>query len=202
MIERKSGSALSAAADKIREHLQFSQATHNTPQTIDLLLLQTRVYQKQGQVDKAVAVLEQAVAVARPGGYIRPFVNTGEEMADLLTRILQRGKAVDYIGQILKAFDADEKSVGEDEPASGSGLPPEIQNQAFPEPLTRRELEVLSLLGQRLRNKEIASRLFVSGETVKKHAFNIYRKLDAQSRQQAVVKAYKLGLLRQDTGDR
>jgi len=202
MIDPKSGSALSAAADKIREYLQFSRATHNTPQTIELLLLQTRVYQKQGRVDEALAVLEQAVALGRRGGYIRPFVNMGTEMADLLTRILKRGKAVHYIGRILKAFDAAEKSVGEDEPASRSGSPPEIQNQALPEPLSRREFDVLSLLGQRLRNKEIADRLFVSGETVKKHVSNIFRKLEAQSRQEAVVKAYKLGLLRQNTGDR
>jgi len=202
LIARKSGTVLREAADKLREHLQFSRATHNTPQTIELLLLQTGVYQEQGQVDEALAALEQAVALGRPGGYIRPFVNMGEEMADLLKRMLKRGKAVDYIGQILKAFHALEKSVGEDESASRSGLPPEIQNQALAEPLTLRELEVLFLLRQGLRNKEISDRLFVSPETTKKHLASIYRKLDAHTRQQAIVKAYEFGILRQNTSDR
>ena len=72
-------------------------------------------------------------------------------------------------------------------------------NQALENPLTNRELEVLSLLGRGLRNKEVANRLFVSLETVKKHAVNIYRKLDVRNRQQAVVKAYEQGILRQNT---
>ena len=50
-----------------------------------------------------------------------------------------------------------------------------------------------------MRNKEVADRLFVSLETVKKHAVNIYRKLDVRNRQQAVVKAYEQGILRQNT---
>ena len=70
-------------------------------------------------------------------------------------------------------------------------------NQALDKPLSNRELEILSLLGKGLRNKEIATRLFISPETVKKHTINIYRKLDAHNRQHAVVKAYGLGVLKQ-----
>jgi len=70
-------------------------------------------------------------------------------------------------------------------------------NQALDKPLSNRELEILSLLGKGLRNKEIADRLFIAPETVKRHTANIYRKLDAHNRQKAVVKAYELGLLKQ-----
>lgn len=70
-------------------------------------------------------------------------------------------------------------------------------NQALDKPLSNRELEILSLLGKKLRNKEIADRLFIAPETVKRHTANIYRKLDAHNRQKAVVKAYELGLLKQ-----
>jgi len=72
-----------------------------------------------------------------------------------------------------------------------------MRNQALDVPLTNRELEILSFLGQGLQNKKIAVKLFISTETVKKHTKNIYRKLDTHNRQQAVVKSYRLGVLKQ-----
>ena len=62
--------------------------------------------------------------------------------------------------------------------------------------LTNREYEVLLLLEQRLRDKEIADRLCVSRETVRTHLKNLYSKLYATDRRDAVVKAEQLGLLR------
>lgn len=61
--------------------------------------------------------------------------------------------------------------------------------------ITPRELEVLELVAQGLSNQEIADRLFVSLNTVKTHASNIFGKLDAQRRTQAIQKAKALGLL-------
>jgi LuxR family maltose regulon positive regulatory protein len=63
------------------------------------------------------------------------------------------------------------------------------------EPLTRREHEVLVLLGKWLSDKEIAQELVISPRTVKKHASNIYGKLGVNNRMQAVEKAKDLGLL-------
>ena len=61
--------------------------------------------------------------------------------------------------------------------------------------LSTRELEVLALAAQ-FRNKEIASRLFISEKTVKTHLQNTYAKLGVHSRTEAVVKAKEAGLLR------
>jgi DNA-binding NarL/FixJ family response regulator len=116
-----------------------------------------------------------------------------------LRRLLQHGKAVDYIGRILAAFDAYESVDERDKPSPQFEQQPWVRNQALENPLSNRELEILSFLGQGLRKKDIAASLFISPETVKKHTANIYRKLDAHNRQQAVVKAYGLGLLKQNT---
>jgi LuxR family maltose regulon positive regulatory protein len=64
-------------------------------------------------------------------------------------------------------------------------------------PLSKRELEILALLAQRLSNKEIAGQLHISSETVKRHANTIYEKLDVHSRREAVAKATGLGILPQ-----
>ncbi|MBC7927137.1 MAG: response regulator transcription factor, partial [Bryobacteraceae bacterium] len=62
--------------------------------------------------------------------------------------------------------------------------------------LTDRELEVLKLMGQGLRNKEIAHVLAVSEGTVKVHVANVLSKLDVQDRTHAVVVALDRGILR------
>lgn len=61
--------------------------------------------------------------------------------------------------------------------------------------ITQREYEVLQLIAQGLSNQEIASKMFVSLNTVKTHTSNLFSKLDAQRRTQAVERARSLGLI-------
>lgn len=61
--------------------------------------------------------------------------------------------------------------------------------------LTTRELEVLRLLARGMRNKEIASRLFVSERTVNFHLANIYQKLNVSGRTEALSRALEQGLI-------
>ena len=63
------------------------------------------------------------------------------------------------------------------------------------DPLTDRELEILSYLPSRLTNAELAERCYVSVNTIKTHMAHIYRKLDAANRNEAIVRARQLGLL-------
>lgn len=63
------------------------------------------------------------------------------------------------------------------------------------DPLSERELEVLSLLASGKTNSEVARDLFVSVGTVKSHTGNIYRKLGAKNRAEALARARELGVL-------
>lgn len=87
-----------------------------------------------------------------------------------------------YVGKLLAALERDD--AGARSPA-----------QRLPEPLSRRELEVLRLVAAGKSNRRIASELFVSVGTVKTHLNNLYRKLEARSRTQAAVRARELGLI-------
>jgi DNA-binding NarL/FixJ family response regulator len=62
----------------------------------------------------------------------------------------------------------------------------EQQNRIELQKLSMREREVLELLAQGFRNKEIAGNLFVSQETIKSHLKNIYEKLQVNSRNKAI----------------
>jgi ATP/maltotriose-dependent transcriptional regulator MalT len=73
---------------------------------------------------------------------------------------------------------------------------PARPQEQLDDPWSERELEVLSLLASGKTNSEVAGDLFVSVGTVKSHTGNIYRKLGAKNRAQAVTSARELGLIR------
>jgi DNA-binding NarL/FixJ family response regulator len=72
---------------------------------------------------------------------------------------------------------------------------PERAAEPLPEPLTRRELDVLGLMAEGLPNKAIAERLGISDQTVKFHVAAITGKLAAANRTEAVRVALRRGLL-------
>ena len=80
------------------------------------------------------------------------------------------------------------------------GIPdgPRATTRRNPAGLTARELEVLALVAEGLRNGEIAKQLFVSEKTVGHHVSAILRKLGVRSRGEASAEARRLGIAGQD----
>jgi LuxR family maltose regulon positive regulatory protein len=111
-------------------------------------------------------------------------------MATLLSLGTRRWRRSPYLDGLLEAFQTDSVVY----PATEA---PDTTDPDFVlyEPLTSREIEILQLLEARLSNKEIALALIVSVETVKKHAANIYRKLNVPGRREAVDRSHDLRLL-------
>ena len=155
---------------------------------IEILILQALAAQTGGDIAQAMAPLEQALTLAEPGGFIRIFVDEGPPMAHLLYEALTHGIAPAYVQQLLTAFPTDEAT----QPRPSKTKAPSTE---LIEPLSEREIEVLQLIAEGLTNREIANRLYLSPNTVKVHTRNIYGKLDAHHRTQAVAQAHRLGLL-------
>jgi DNA-binding NarL/FixJ family response regulator len=75
-------------------------------------------------------------------------------------------------------------------------LPPAITSLAQPsEPLSQREREILHLVARGLSNRDIADRLIITENTVKRHMTNILAKLEVSDRTRAVEHARSLGIL-------
>ena len=149
---------------------------------IDLLALQALVLDAQGKERAAFEKLSESLALAVPSGFVRNFPDLGPPMADLLRRLLKQEPESAFIQQALAAF-------------ATSGPTRAPAHRGLIERLTVREEEILSLVAQRLRDKEIAKELVISPETVKYHLKNLYQKLGVHGRRQAVVRARELYLI-------
>ena len=169
---------------------KFVTATHNTRATVQVLALQALLCDAQGDEAAALAHLQQALALAAPGGFARLFVDLGPPLARLLVRLQKAGVAATYAGQLLQAFGESALAV----PRSITAVSATNEMEAF-ERLTEREHEILALLEQRLTDREIAQMLYISHLTVKRHTATIYQKLQVNGRRAAVAKAQSLGLL-------
>jgi LuxR family maltose regulon positive regulatory protein len=178
-----------AEAQSLAERIyRIAQETGKRHTELDGLVLLALVFSLQGETDQALAYLETALSIGEPEGFIRILVDEGPPMAHLLYKALSRGIAPDYVRRLLAAFP-------EPEPEPTDPSISRAQESDLIEPLSERELEVLQLIAEGLTNPEIASRLFLSLNTVKAHTRNIYGKLDVHSRTQAVAKAKALGVL-------
>lgn len=189
-----SDSSLKVATKKLELLWKDTKAIHNTFQMIEIAVLKALALQRQGQTNEALRALKSAVTLGKPGGWIRPFVEVGPQMADMVKALIKQNIEVNYLRQILAAFgDGKLKRM----PVTPHTLPTSSQSQVLVEPLTNREEEILNFLAKRLQNKEIAEKLCISTETVKTHLQNIFQKLNVGNRRQAVVTAKTLGILSQ-----
>jgi LuxR family maltose regulon positive regulatory protein len=159
------------------------------------LTQQALLHDARGDETKALSALERAIILAEPSGFIRPFLDLGPKIADLLNRVAKQNIAVKYVGKLLASFRSERVGPVRTTPDDQSVAPLHLSHPYPVESLTNREIEILSLLAQRLSNREIAENLFISSLTVKKHLSNIHQKLSVSSRRQAVEKAKALGIL-------
>ncbi|MDQ5810802.1 MAG: HTH-type transcriptional regulator MalT [Actinomycetota bacterium] len=170
---------------------EAAEASDRKGNLLEILVLQALALWATNEKERAVTTLTRALVLAEPEGYVRTFADEGAAMGDLLSEVLdaqQRGRLdatpsvpMRYLAKLLAALAREDAAPAADE--------------RLPEPLSERELEVLALVAAGMSNKEIAGRLFVSVTTVKTHINNLYRKLDARSRIQAVARARELGLI-------
>jgi LuxR family maltose regulon positive regulatory protein len=168
--------------------LAATEAGSRTSRSIELLILQALALQSTGRTAQAIAVLERVLSLAEPGGFVRIFVDEGPPVAGLLVQALSQGIRPAYIRRLLAAFpDAGPDQTGPSESVASDSV--------LIEPLSAREIEILQLIADGLTNPEIAAKLFLSPNTVKVHARNIYGKLGVHNRAEAVVRAIALGIL-------
>ncbi|PYI56122.1 LuxR C-terminal-related transcriptional regulator [Paenibacillus flagellatus] len=184
----------SAALAALAPLIERAEASGWEDERLRATVVQAVALYAHGEPDEAFKALAEALAAARPGGFVRTFVDEGAPMYRLLREASARGTMPDYAGKLLAAFGAEFPAAeAEDEAARRSSARPE---RPLVEPLSERELEVLRLVAQGLSNREIGEKLFIALSTVKGHNRIIFDKLQVKRRTEAVALARSMGLLR------
>ena len=167
----------------LKSKLEFAQTAQDMRRQIQLLAHLTLLQTKLGKIEEARKHLKTAVSLAELGGFIRSILDCGSEIRPYLHQLQQEDVAPHTISQLLAAMPTNQVETGD---------PPELL-------LTRRESEILQRMSAGQSNKEIAHDLVISIYTVKRHASNIYHKLNVNSRRQAVFRAKQLGIIDSST---
>ncbi len=148
---------------------------------LDGLLLSARALNAIGDQQAARSQLIDAVSLSQPGNAIRPFLDFGEEILDLLADLPREGKNGDHIDRIL--LGTTEKVVSD------------VGFVSAVEALTPRELQILRLISLGLTNQAIGERIGIAESTVKRHVSNMLIKLEANNRTEALHRARQLQIL-------
>jgi len=180
LLRDPSPAAREMALSVIERSLERADSSCNEYQSILFSLLRAQALTDRGEEPAALEMLAATVRRAEPADLVRPFLDRGPRMKRLLEALAVRDGRQGHLGSLLAASEADTvpRAAGNRTASVSPGVA-----------LSNRELDVLELLVQRLSNKEIAERLKVSSETIKKHTRNLYQKLDVHGRREAVNRA-------------
>ncbi len=149
------------------------QARHGT--LVSILVVQTLSQQGQERREAAQATLHEAVELAAAAGYQRPFLEDLPALTPLLPSVRDGADAL--VTALLNE--------AEYSPTQST----------LPEPLSKRETQILRLINAGRSNPEIAHELYLSVNTVKWYVKQIFQKLDVSSRSEAAFRARELDLL-------
>jgi ATP/maltotriose-dependent transcriptional regulator MalT len=167
---------------------------------VELLIVRSIARAKSGQTNEALRDLRDALERAAPQQYLRVFLDEGDAIRQLLIQLLKTGPSnrqetdAQFMGALLEAFNL---------PTDGTQIPGKLpvevesatSDKSVLDDITPKEVSILQLLGEGKSNKQIAETLFVTEGTVKWHLHNIYTKLNAANRSEAVALARKFTII-------
>lgn len=193
-----------AACKSYREALDIALDMHFVPVILLLLEGVGELFLDLGQLEAGLRLL------ARVASHPRGEHETRRQAEEALDRRRGQVQATEFEQLIAEGSTADLLSMAKNtqaelvhlatqsdlqEAAEPPPKQPRTADQPLVEPLTNRELEILSLIAQGMTNKQIADTLIVSAGTIKWYTSQIYGKLGVKSRTQAVAQARALSLL-------
>jgi LuxR family maltose regulon positive regulatory protein len=164
-------------ARKSLESLQSLDTTAAPLLEVERLLLQAQLAAAEGFPGDASVLLAEAMSVGQRHSLVDVFVWAGPSVMDMVSR---HGEHAAFRDAVL---------------ARARQVRTPALTAPLVDPLTDREMEVLTYLPSRLTNAELAERCFVSVNTIKTHMAHIYQKLAVPNRTEAIARAQELGLL-------
>jgi LuxR family transcriptional regulator, maltose regulon positive regulatory protein len=174
--------------EALSELIACLQQRERVTPLIEALILLTYALHEDGKPIESAESLTRALTLGAQSGYLRIFADEGQKLLNLLEQYRPQLHAPrTYIDQILGILHQENTRHA---PRTTHTAPPASADAI---PLTRRELDILTLLAEGKSNQEIAAERVLTVNTVKKHVANILSKMAVANRTQAVMLARKSG---------
>jgi LuxR family maltose regulon positive regulatory protein len=170
---------------------QEAQSVHNHYFATRVATLMSVVLLRADRVNDALNGFRGVLNISAQAGLYQTILDEGPQVGILLTTLQENAERTGgsheltrYIGRLLAGWQSRHGSQAEPAPSA-----------AIVESLSARERDILQLIAQGLSNKEVARSLVIAPETVKSHVKNIFKKLGAEKRAQAVSRAQSFGIV-------
>lgn len=180
-----SGTAESAVP-LLKQELERAENARRHRRALKLRILLALALDRAGNEKAAMRMMRDALKLGAREHFIRAFLNEGPAFQQLLRKISQEDRPEDAARYFERM------TISEPVPSASPAQP---VTGALVEPLTRKEIEILTLVAEGLSNMGIADRLFVSETTVRTHLRNINTKLHVHNRTQAIATARRFQLI-------
>jgi LuxR family maltose regulon positive regulatory protein len=161
---------------------QRDQATGKNGRVLEALIWKARGCLGLGDRQRALEHLKEAFSISNTENYIYSYLDAGKELAS----VIQEMPASVYRDKLLAAFIQQ----------TNQTMPLISQDRDLTEDLNEREIDVLRGMAAGLSNQEIGENLYLSVNTIRWYASQIYMKLGVKSRSAAVARAVELGILK------
>jgi LuxR family transcriptional regulator, maltose regulon positive regulatory protein len=182
LVFAAAGADIASLISDYQGHLSETYSSGQVLRRIGIQISLAQAYEIEGKRAQAVEMLESALAEAAPEEMVSLFYGPAV-IPTLLRHIAEKGQNRGFARRVLAEL------WGNDD------IPAQAGKADLIEPLSERELEVLHWMGRGLSGPEIAEQLSVAPSTIKTHTKNIFQKLNAHSRYEAVEKARQLKLI-------
>ena len=170
----------------IKAHRMQVEKTEQKHELLETLIIEGVSEFGLGNLMDAKSTLNKVLNIAKPGKYVRLFLDEGQKMHTFLKGVQVESDLQSYQSKLIRVFEKEfyeKKTIGHK---------PEDQ---LIELLSAREREILQLIGQGCSNLDISNKLYIALDTVKGHNRNIFGKLNVKNRTEAVAKARELGVI-------
>jgi LuxR family maltose regulon positive regulatory protein len=186
LIFEGSSESLKQAGQELEILENITTALSNKIHLYQIKVLQAIIFNLNGNVKKAEEALLASLDITMTEGIISYYIELGEMFRTLVKNMPEKIRSMPFIITILDRISKSQVSGIEEK---------HVAKDENPNILTPSELEVLELLTKGLRNKEIADELVVSLDTVKKHMYHMFQKLNVKNRLSLVQRAKEEGIL-------
>jgi LuxR family maltose regulon positive regulatory protein len=181
------------ALEMLKRIIEQASSMHHIYNLIQALNIKAICLYQTQEINAASEAIKQSLQLASQDGFISVYANETKAILRVLALGADPSLPDVYLQKLTHTL-----GLQSDQPSSRIELPGASaleSNKQLLEPLSQREIEVLGLIDQGLANKEIAIKLSLAPATVKAHIRNLYGKIQAKSRTEALSKARAIGLI-------